>query len=190
MASILEDVFSSSGDDLDKMLLSLVGMPKKEIEAELSAIKTRIEEVAATVPYKGEKGDKGDKGDIGPQGPRGLDGKQGRDGYQGKDGKPGVDGKDGQDGKDGVSVVDAEITFDNSLVIRLSDGTELDAGQITIPKSELSGIVSSFVREEKLSDIPLFIQDAAPVVDGQKYLWIQTGMNSGSDFTFWFEDGK
>jgi hypothetical protein len=85
MDSSLEQIFSASSEELDAMLLSLVGMPKAEVEAELNAIKQRIEEVAATVPYKGEKGDKGDKGDVGPQGPRGLDGKQGRDGYQGKD---------------------------------------------------------------------------------------------------------
>lgn len=74
----------------------------------------------------------------GPQGPAGKDGKDGRDGVDGKDGKPGVDGQqgpagaDGKDGADGVSVVDAKVDFDNSLVIKLSDGTEIDAGQLNV----------------------------------------------------------
>lgn len=74
----------------------------------------------------------------GPQGPAGKDGKDGRDGIDGKDGRPGVDGQqgpagtDGKDGIDGVSVVDAKVDFDNSLVIKLSDGTEIDAGQLNV----------------------------------------------------------
>lgn len=74
----------------------------------------------------------------GPQGPAGKDGKDGRDGVDGKDGKPGKDGKngspgaDGKDGTDGVSVVDAKVDFDNSLVIKLSNGAEIDAGQLNV----------------------------------------------------------
>ena len=74
----------------------------------------------------------------GPQGPAGKDGKDGRDGVDGKDGRPGIDGKDGppgsdgKDGADGVSVVDAKVDFDNSLVIRLSNGAEIDAGQLNV----------------------------------------------------------
>lgn len=145
MDSSLEQIFSASSEELDAMLLSLVGMPKAEVEAELNAIKQRIEEVAATVPYKGEKGDKGDKGDVGPQGPRGLDGKQGRDGYQGKDGKAGVDGKDGLDGKDGISIVDAKVEFDGHLVIYLSDGTEIDAGQVTSQNENVQNLVANYI---------------------------------------------
>lgn len=74
----------------------------------------------------------------GPQGPAGKDGKDGRDGVDGKDGRPGIDGKDGppgadgKDGADGVSVVDAKVDFDNSLVIKLSNGAEIDAGQLNV----------------------------------------------------------
>lgn len=69
-------------------------------------------------------------GEQGPQGPAGRDGKDGRDGINGRDGKDGRDGADGVDGKDGVSVVDATVDFDGSLVITLSDGNQIDAGQI------------------------------------------------------------
>jgi hypothetical protein len=145
MPSILEGVFSSSEDELNKMLLSLVGMPKAEIEAELSIIKSRVEEVAQTIPTKGNKGDKGDKGDQGIQGPKGNPGKDGRDGYQGKDGKQGVDGKAGLDGKDGVSIVDVNVAFDNHLVVTLSDGTEIDAGVIGDLNANLQNVVANYV---------------------------------------------
>jgi hypothetical protein len=145
MPSILEGVFSSSEDELNKMLLSLVGMPKAEIEAELSIIKSRVEEVAQTIPTKGNKGDKGDKGDQGIQGPKGEPGREGRDGYQGKDGKQGVDGKDGIDGANGVSIVDVNVAFDNHLVITLSDGTEIDAGVIGDLNANLQNVVANYV---------------------------------------------
>jgi hypothetical protein len=68
----------------------------------------------------------------------------GKDGYDGKDGKDGVDGKDGKDGisitgpkgdngadgVDGVGVQDAHIDFDGSLIITLTDGRELNVGEV------------------------------------------------------------
>jgi hypothetical protein len=77
---------------------------------------------------QGEKGEKGDTGDTGPQGFPGRDGKDGINGYDGKEGRDGVDGKDGKDGLDGVGVANAYIDFDNSLVIVLTDGREVNAG--------------------------------------------------------------
>jgi hypothetical protein len=75
------------------------------------------------------------KGEAGPQGPAGKDGKDGRNGVDGRDGKDGIDGKDGVDGKDGISVVDATVDFDGSLVITLSDGNQIDAGQLFSPET-------------------------------------------------------
>lgn len=69
------------------------------------------------------------------EGPPGKDGKDGRDGVNGRDGRDGKDGKDGKDGldgKDGISVVDATLDFDNSLTLKLSDGSIIDAGSITL----------------------------------------------------------
>lgn len=77
----------------------------------------------------------------GPQGPAGKDGKDGKSGLDGSNGLPGMSGKDGISGKDGkdglngVSVVDAKVDFDNSLVIKLSDGSEIDAGQLSVGSS-------------------------------------------------------
>lgn len=72
----------------------------------------------------------------GQQGPKGEQGDRGFDGAPGKDGDDGADGTDGQDGKDGVSVVKAEIAFDGSLVIYLSDGKEIDCGYVVKETSD------------------------------------------------------
>jgi hypothetical protein len=66
----------------------------------------------------------------GEQGPEGKAGKDGKDGLNGRDGRNGIDGKDGEDGKDGTGVVDAYVDFDGSLIIKLSDGTDIDAGRV------------------------------------------------------------
>lgn len=79
----------------------------------------------------------GPKGDTGPQGPKGD---KGDPGPQGDPGIPGVGekgdrGEDGKDGADAPRLVDADIDFDNHLTLRMSDGTIIDAGEITIPES-------------------------------------------------------
>ena len=72
----------------------------------------------------------------GRDGRDGTDGRNGRDGLPGKDGLPGPRGLDGQDGVngldglDGVSVTDARIDFDGSLVIALSSGREINVGEV------------------------------------------------------------
>ena len=70
-------------------------------------------------------------GPQGPIGPKGSDGSPGRNGINGLNGKDGRDGKDGKDGEDGISVVDAKVDFDGSLVLTLSDGNIIDAGSVT-----------------------------------------------------------
>lgn len=75
------------------------------------------------------------KGEVGPQGPAGKDGKDGRNGVDGRDGKDGIDGKDGVDGKDAFLLYIAAVDFDGSLVITLSDGNQIDAGQLFSPET-------------------------------------------------------
>lgn len=72
----------------------------------------------------------GPQGEQGLQGLKGEQGDRGFDGTNGKDGSNGKDGKDGAEGKQGVGVQDAKIDFDGSLVITLTDGTEINAGEI------------------------------------------------------------
>lgn len=97
-----------------KMVVDEIKKIKSDVQAQLDYAKSII-------PEKGEKGDRG------PQGDRGADGKPGRDG---NDGLPGKNGRDGKDGIDGISVNEAKIDFDGSLVICLSNGKEINVGEI------------------------------------------------------------
>ena len=72
----------------------------------------------------------GRDGSNGKDGRDGKDGKAGRDGINGKQGPQGLKGQDGLDGTDGVSVANANIDFDGSLIIALSDGREINVGEV------------------------------------------------------------
>ena len=78
----------------------------------------------------------GRDGLSGSDGRNGRDGKPGRDGVNGKQGTPGTPGKDGVDGEDGVSVTNANIDFDGSLIISLSSGQQINVGEIVPPELE------------------------------------------------------
>jgi hypothetical protein len=95
-----------------------------EIKNIKSEVQQQLDYAKSIVPERGPKGDAGE---------RGKDGLPGRDGQNGRDGK---DGKDGKDGQDGVSVTDAKIDFDGSLVITLSTGREINVGEVV--SSELA----------------------------------------------------
>jgi hypothetical protein len=120
---------------------------KATIDVKLSVIslalakETDNHEKAIAVIESGQligKGDKGDPGTAGKDavGKRGEKGDKGEKGDPGKDGKDGI-GKAGQAGKQGISVVDAEIAIDDHLVLKMSDGKEIDAGEL--PKAGNSG---------------------------------------------------
>jgi hypothetical protein len=72
----------------------------------------------------------GRDGINGKDGRDGKDGKAGKDGINGKQGPQGPKGQDGLDGLDGVSVANANIDFDGSLIIALSDGREINVGEV------------------------------------------------------------
>ena len=128
--------FDEKLDAINKMEETLVAMRQQEetaiqdnVDLIVEAIKVmenkvnaQLEVAKSIVPEKGDKGDKGDKG---------ADGRQGVDGKNGLNGAP---GKDGIDGVDGISVADAKIDFDGSLVITLSTGKELNVGEVVAPE--------------------------------------------------------
>lgn len=100
------------------------------VNLKLLAIYDDLEAKIRNLSSQGVKGDKGDPGPEGPKGdkgPKGDQGIQGPIGLTGPQGEPGV----GEDGKDGVSVVNAEIDFDQHLVLKLSNGEEIDAGELS-----------------------------------------------------------
>jgi hypothetical protein len=69
-------------------------------------------------------------GKDGLQGPKGEQGDRGLDGAPGIQGPRGVDGKEGPQGEQGVGVADARVDFDGSLIITLTDGKEINAGEV------------------------------------------------------------
>lgn len=78
----------------------------------------------------------GRDGISGSDGRNGKDGRPGRDGLAGKKGNDGLPGQNGINGLDGISVNDAHIDFDGSLIITLSDGKVLNVGEVVSPDLE------------------------------------------------------
>ena len=125
--SVMDSVAQSKQARTQKVAenVDLVLQALKKIEAKMldrvASAASKVEQVASNVKdgKDGRDGKDGKDGSTGPQGLKGADGKAGRDGK---------DGKDGKDGVDGVSVTNAFIDFDNSLVIELSNGRQINVG--------------------------------------------------------------
>ena len=72
----------------------------------------------------------GTDGRDGKEGRDGKDGRAGKDGAMGPRGYDGLPGRNGLDGEDGVSITDAHIDFDGSLIISLSSGRVINVGEV------------------------------------------------------------
>ena len=118
----MEETLVAMRQQEEKAVQDNVDLIVEAIKVMENKVTAQLEVAKSIVPEKGDKGDKGDKG---------ADGRQGIDG---KNGQNGVDGKDGIDGKDGVSVSNAQIDFDGSLVITLSTGQEINVGEVVAPE--------------------------------------------------------
>jgi hypothetical protein len=122
-------------DDNVSLIVEAIKVMERKVEAQLEAAK-------AIVPEKGDKGEPGKEG---------RDGQPGRDGQDGRDGK---DGQNGQDGADGVSVTDAKIDFDGSLIITLSTGREINVGEVVAPDlAEKIKVISTMSTNTAIADI-------------------------------------
>ena len=119
--------------DFKKIILS-----DASAEAKVSAIALLLDKEFPKLVDKVETVNKlkGEQGDRGRQGDKGDAGKNGKDGKDGRDGKDGTSGKNGQSGTDGVSVVNAKIDFDDTLVFKLSDGKEINVGEVKGERGE------------------------------------------------------
>lgn len=122
---------------------------------------------------QGEQGVKGEKGDPGLPGKDGRDGTDGLQGLPGLNGRNGIDGKDGINGNDGIGIASVEVTFDNSLLVRLTDGTEIDAGYITV---ESQGNGQSQVVVQQYSGPKIFVQATAPDGAQPGDIWLDTSV--------------
>ena len=99
----------------------------KKIEADIRA---KYDDLGNKITTRVNSIRDGRDGANGSDGRDGLDGRPGRDGAQGPAGPAGRDGVNGIDGVDGVSVIDAKIDFDGSLIISLSNGREINVGEV------------------------------------------------------------
>lgn len=155
------------------------------IKRELITLTNLVSQLADTIQKielkQGERGLDGLPGIAGKDGLPGKDGVNGIDGKNGLNGKDGVKGDRGNDGKDGfngISVVNAEVTFDNHLVITLSDGNEIDAGVITVENktnyvTQIKGedIVSYSSRYDQVSDILAYKGEAIVGANESSPVW-------------------
>ena len=110
------------GENVDLVVQAL-----KKIESD---IRDRFDSVGNSIEKRVLSIKDGRDGSNGKDGRDGKDGKSGRDGLKGDRGADGQSGRDGVDGVDGISVVNANIDFDGSLVISLSDGREINVGEV------------------------------------------------------------
>ena len=134
----------------------------------------------------GERGERGERGEQGPEGPAGRDGiageqgamgpqgpagPQGEQGIQGEQGLQGEPGKDGKDGEQGVGVQSINIE-DNHLMVTLTDGQVLDAGEMPAGSGGGEG-GAGMTPEEKaeLESLRQIKQDFLDMTYGVEYEW-------------------
>lgn len=105
-------------------------------------LETRISDLEKRQLQKGDSGERGEKGDRGPTGERGPIGPSGADGKSitGPKGAKGDTGSVGAAGKAGVSVVDAEVAADDHLVLKLSNGKIIDAGEMPVGRAAQASV--------------------------------------------------
>jgi len=108
----------------------LVIQALKKIESD---IRDRYDDLGNKIESRVRSIKDGKDGKDGRNGANGRDGRDGSMGPMGPKGKDGLNGRDGKDGEDGVSVTDAHIDFDGSLIISLSSGRTINVGEVVAP---------------------------------------------------------
>lgn len=130
----------------------------------LDKFDTRIVDLEARQLQKGDKGDRGEAGKDG------KDGRDGRDstvaGPQGPKGDKGDTGAVGPKGPQGTSVVDAEVDIDGSLVLKLSNGNIIDAGEIVQQVAK-----STHFHSRQLANFQIVVSSTPPASPGVNDLW-------------------
>lgn len=142
----IDKIFENQLDDVEENIFGIVNtsineareLQKKKVAENVHIVINALKKIEQNIRNKYDVvGSQLEKRILsikdGRNGIDGRDGKDGKDGKNGKDGKPGKDGingKDGVDGQDGVSVINANIDFDGSLVISLSNGREINVGEV------------------------------------------------------------
>ena len=168
----MEETLVAMRQQEEKAVQDNVDLIVEAIKVMENKVTAQLEVAKSIVPQKGDKGDKGDKG---------ADGRQGIDGKNGQDGR---DGKDGIDGKDGVSVSNAQIDFDGSLVITLSTGQEINVGEVVAPDlAEKIKVISTMSTNGAVA----ILDEGTSITSGVKKINFVgatvTATNSGDDIT-------
>lgn len=160
---------------MDKALLLAASLA--DVKKQVTELQSKADEIRKLEGPSGPKGEKGDQGPKGEQGDRGFDGKDG------KDGKDGQDGKDGEEGKQGVGVIDAYIDFDQSLVLKLSDGNEINAGSIEY-NAQKAELYSVSTQAFSLDNLKAAVTNPKPteVIVKQNNEWVRA---TWTQFTSW-----
>lgn len=114
---------------------------------------------------QGEQGLPGATGDTGPAGPTGP---QGTIGPQGPEGPQGIQGPQGPQGPTGPTVISSHFrTIDGHLIFTLSNGTEIDAGEIVVPPNDFT--VSEYLAEQTSAGAVLTFTFSAPM----QQVWVE-----------------
>ena len=135
---------------------------------------------------QGVQGEQGPQGEVGPQGPEGLKGDKGDTGEQGPQGEQGPAGQDGADGQDGVSVESVAIE-NNHLMVTLSNGQVLDAGEMPAGQGGEGGAAPEEVEEMK-AELAKAKQDLLDLTYGVEYEWIAYAEQPTLDDTIPFDE--
>lgn len=115
---------------------------------------------------RGPQGEQGEQGPQGPQGPQGIQGVQGEQGptgaqgpqgEQGPTGATGATGATGEQGPQGVSITNVAVTNTNHLIVTLSSGNTIDAGEIQVSGGSGSGHAFEFIKASGAYGGPLTI---------------------------------
>ena len=134
--AVLESIRSSvkQAKDVQKQRIGanvqVVVQALKKLEED---IKARYDETGKAIEKRVASIKDGKDGRNGVDGKAGKDGRPGKDGATGPRGSDGLNGRDGRDGENGVSVTDAHIDFDGSLIISLSSGRVINVGEVVAP---------------------------------------------------------
>jgi hypothetical protein len=171
------------GENVDLVVQAL-----KKIESD---IRDRFDSVGNSIEKRVLSIKDGRDGVNGNDGRDGKDGKSGKDGLKGDRGVDGQAGRDGVDGVDGVSVVNANIDFDGSLIVTLSDGREINVGEVvSADVAEKINIISTMSTNAAI----VVKEEGTTLTSGVKSLnFVGTGITattSGDDVTVTVASGS
>ena len=161
-------------DRLKQLLTPDVSLPVKLMGVSMFFAKMfegqekRLIDLEARQLQKGEQGEKGDRGLDGIPGKDGKTGPRGEKGKDGANGKDGATGPQGKTGKTGVGVADVTLAADSHLVVKLTDGKEIDVGDMEL----LMSASRQHIISTQLPNNQVYVSATAPANPSLNDLWM------------------